>query len=327
MKKITLLLSTLILLGNIVTAQVDLKKGLYLDLPLDQSVKDNSGNKYDFTVKRAGSWATNRFGKDSNTAFVSHKDSTWLVRNNFTMPTDFTISVWVKPFSDNQQSIILNLGNSALNGFGITMSDGNGSSGNKLLITANGKAYDLTGSTETLTKNTWQHIIVIRKSGKFYLYKDTILNSSATDITDPDNGVLNIANSIEQIGAGGKAFDGAIDDIKIYNRAVSDSEIVALNKEKLITTNILADNFDSDLNIDIYPNPVNSNNFSIKIPEGNDLDKLEFVNIAGQLISTELLLKSNQNYLVNIPSSTLPGIYFARIRMKDREIVKKVIVQ
>lgn len=327
MKKLILLFPLLFAAFSLY-AQVDLKKGLLLYLPLDMTANDTSGNNYDFTVKRAGSWTANRFS-DNNSAFLSHKDSSWLVRDSFQTPAEFTISAWVKPFSDNQRALILGLGNSASNGFGITISNGTGSSGNKLLVTASGIEYDMTKSTETLTKNVWQHIIVSRKSGKFYLYKDAKLNSSGNDITDPDNGVLNIANSIEQIGAGGKAFDGAIDDVKIYNRALSDSEIVALNEEKPVTTNI-SESVQSQHSIEIYPNPVTANYFTVQLNKNNKteiLQSVEIVNLAGQVVSSQQINMYINNYNINLPQAIKPGIYFVRIKTNETELIEKLIIQ
>ncbi len=70
--------------------------------------------------------------------------------------------------------------------------------------------------------NTWYHYVMVRNDGGlFKLYKNGVLQSSTSDST--------VVNSVLRIGkAGSEYFNGLMDDLRIYNRTLSASEIAEL---------------------------------------------------------------------------------------------------
>jgi hypothetical protein len=79
----------------------------------------------------------------------------------------------------------------------------------------------------TISTNTWYHLnVVYRDSGSdYYVYLDGNLVSTFSAATPSDSSGSTLgANN----GGGSPYFDGIIDDLRIYNRALSEPEIQAL---------------------------------------------------------------------------------------------------
>ncbi|HEX3007650.1 MAG TPA: LamG domain-containing protein, partial [Bacteroidales bacterium] len=80
--------------------------------------------------------------------------------------------------------------------------------------------------------NTWHHILTQRNGSKFFLYIDGIKISSIDCPSDllPSTRYTNIGGA--WIGTTGayQQFKGDIDDLRLYDRALSDDEIIYLSK-------------------------------------------------------------------------------------------------
>jgi len=140
-----------------------------------------------------------------------------------TLTATSTISVWVKPNGAN-----------ASNGYIIHKY--NIFSGNFVLRDFSGvwhaSAFNVGSSpflTAAITSSAWQHLVfVYEPSGTVSLYKDGVLASSKTvgqfgtitstpiDVTIGDHATL------------ARAFNGSIDDVRIYNRALSSGDVTQL---------------------------------------------------------------------------------------------------
>ena len=97
--------------------------------------------------------------------------------------------------------------------------------------TGDGTNYNVTCNSTALNNNTWHLITAVRdvSSDKIFIYVDGQPAGSATDTT-----VTSLANNDNvSIGNGGasyteKDFGGIMDDVRIYNRALSSTEVQAL---------------------------------------------------------------------------------------------------
>jgi uncharacterized protein (TIGR02145 family) len=139
----------------------------------------------------------------------------------------FTISLWVKPSSINGIQEFLHQ-NTSPNAFYIGTHTG---------ILRCGDSYQSTGIN--IVNNIWQHLIIVRNfmnNVKIY-FNGSLLGTSNSDIslggltTDP----LVFGN---QYGQFGEFFNGILDDIAIYNRALSQSEITQLYNANSCIANI-----------------------------------------------------------------------------------------
>ena len=76
-------------------------------------------------------------------------------------------------------------------------------------------------NSSQLNLNTWYHAVVLRRSGTTYFYINGKLVNSFVDSKDYPAQSVTIGN----YGGGGYGWNGLIDEVKIYNYALTDSEI------------------------------------------------------------------------------------------------------
>lgn len=80
-------------------------------------------------------------------------------------------------------------------------------------------------NTTAVSLNSWHHIVVSVNAGNVTFYLDGAADGTAT-------GAVSInANAIGQDFSGGESFQGYMDDVRIYNRALSGSEVTDLYQE------------------------------------------------------------------------------------------------
>ncbi|MQP23481.1 T9SS type A sorting domain-containing protein, partial [Flavobacterium sp. LMO8] len=108
-------------------------------------------------------------------------------------------------------------------------------------------------------------------------------------------------------------FNGAIDDLKIYNYALNATEISSLYTNNTLSTSDFSQN---NLEVALYPNPVND---ILNIETALELQSVEIYNIQGQKV-----LSSNQKQ-INV-SDLAAGMYMVRIQDIDNNIATKKIV-
>ena len=82
-----------------------------------------------------------------------------------------------------------------------------------------------------MTDNTWHHVAAVRdtQTDKLYIYLDG--NSDATPVADTTlttlatNEPFGVGHRVSTMPSGDKYFGGLIDDVRIYNHALSQAEI------------------------------------------------------------------------------------------------------
>src|ERR1035437_9972529 len=141
-----------------------------------------------------------------------------------TATDNVTMEAWVNwngTTTDNQ-FIVLN-GNSSGSGYGIYLNNWNNEGGNKVAILCGGNA--VISSEATLTPGIWYHLAAERTSGTWKLFingNETTLsnNSTASPNTPTDNVLIGASQS-------GEYFNGSIDEVRIWDVARTQAEIVA----------------------------------------------------------------------------------------------------
>jgi prepilin-type N-terminal cleavage/methylation domain-containing protein len=85
----------------------------------------------------------------------------------------------------------------------------------------------LNSTTPTLGLNTWRHVAGVWNATNVYLYVDGSLVASVASVVVPRNstGQLNIG---AKFSSGTQCFRGKLDEVRIYNRALSAAEILDL---------------------------------------------------------------------------------------------------
>jgi hypothetical protein len=216
-----------------------LRIGLIAYYQFKNSGADSSGKANNVTYYKNITSVANRLNF-SNSAFSFDGQNSYLTVNDNNdlrlSNTDFTLNAWVKlnSFSPNTGTYILSKRTSGLNsGWGFSV---NGQQTNVGVV---GGVYFGPGglnasavSTKSISLNKWSMVTVIYNSTKqqISIYIDGVLDNVTNNIPAPN--ALITANMF--IGADNPANGtfyytyGALDDIRIYNRALSASSVQKL---------------------------------------------------------------------------------------------------
>ncbi|MFT7615681.1 MAG: hypothetical protein ACI8Y7_000503 [Candidatus Woesearchaeota archaeon] len=147
---------------------------------------------------------------------------------------DFTWSAWVLPFRSGvtYEPIMSN----GLYSPGLYTSLTNGEWGLYWLgaLPAGGK----------ITPGDWTHIVVVRRDGQISYYKDGVREPNQyTNSRSVSNNKFSIGSNGGLIGAGGRFGSIFLDEVRVYNRGISDSEIAQIRDEDLnyfVKSNVLS---------------------------------------------------------------------------------------
>ena len=221
--------------GSLITKS--LLTGLIAFYPFNGNANDASSNHYNGIVSGA-SLASDRFGK-AKSAYsftgISPIGDHINVNAVFFNPgwTSFSISIWSNSNTiDNTPNgkivqdivgtipaavaIAYNWGGS--NKYSMWASSNSPSSGWDVLYN-----YQ---SISNIVSNKWKHIVMVKNNTTYSIYIDGFLDNSINTNIVSTNSLRGL-----MIGAyenGGEPFNGKLDDIRIYNRALSQSEITYL---------------------------------------------------------------------------------------------------
>jgi hypothetical protein len=229
MKKIVLIVTALMVLHGILTGQVNLDSGLVAYYPFNGDSKDKSGNGRHGTV--VGATVTrDRFGKKNSAYSFDGRNDFIAVPDNAFGPKiqEFTISCWIKSgdnIPDGTVRSIFHKG--SYNGWmSVFLSENN-------TIEFQAIGVDLWNSVQSPFQGGWVNVIGLYRRGKNLEIWINGAFGSYLEISEYD--LYQEPWSRASIGSfdRGKSqfWKGMIDDIRIYNRAISEDEIVALRNE------------------------------------------------------------------------------------------------
>jgi hypothetical protein len=198
-----------------------LKRGIHAYYSFDETnayadsigVNDGSLTGTGGNIASNGGKIGDGFDTQGNTAYVD-------VGNGLSWTDgDFSVSLWVKP----NQSNITFLANGLSGDFTHIGFD----SSNQFFVTTSNNSSSLTlSSLSTYTTGSWYHVVVTRTGSKGNLYVESLLEGSGSNalksgtVGDTTNGRLGAAE--------GSDVDVLIDEVGIWNRVLSESEVKLL---------------------------------------------------------------------------------------------------
>lgn len=247
------------LLGTVsIQAQLTIQDSLVAHYRFKGNTNDVSGNGNHGTNNGA-SLTTDRFGWP-NSAYEFNGTSSWISTNSTFDYPERTISLWVYPTSASGTGVNAPF---AMSQDANTLSYGViqvAYSGGTLQLHAGGETPSYNAGAAVLSK--WLHIVLVRTATSTLYYLDGTLASTGTSGTLAS---ATFGNTTCVIGTGRKTTDqffaGKIDDIRIYNRALTAAEVDTLYNE---TTTGINSNKIVDTDWMILSNPVVGPNISIK---------------------------------------------------------------
>ena len=236
-------LNSLISQLNAIIAQLTsmptaLTYGLVAWYPFTGSAVDSSGNGNNGTVYGA-TLTTDRFG-NTNSAYYFNGSSYISVPSSQSLNCNsaITISCWAKQSSNSSTEQVLVSRERHLDGMSYKLATLNNNLGlglnNDTTILGN-PASNLGGITTSggLTSGVWQHLIGTWDGQTLRLYINGNLSLSQSVLFSTNNGLLLNSSMNLYIGKwmttlsswGFNYYTGSIDEVRIYNRALSQAEI------------------------------------------------------------------------------------------------------
>lgn len=231
---------------------LNLTKGLILNLPFNGDAKDNSGYEH-HGINNNATMTTDRHGNPNSaysfngrTSYIDVPHSKW-----FNLNYEATFSAWIYQTSINQDLItptlysgrIIEKGNAGVNnGFMMdaihavnTVTSENdicncADEQTAIRFIGGNAAYS---NKNCYALNEWQHIIVTFKNGEVKLYYNGVLVSRTilSNTSIPNNSLpVRIGATQPLNGFNHLTFRGKIDEVRIYNRALNEREVKALYK-------------------------------------------------------------------------------------------------
>jgi hypothetical protein len=340
MKKIIL---SIFLLGTLLSASAQVPNyvptnGLVGYWPFSGNANDVSGKGNNGTVNGA-TLTTDRFGNVNSAYSFDGTSNTITTSNSFCSnlnTKDVTISLWSLSKKVKQQSLFEEIPNNKtyrLNAhlnyqlLGYTLWDCGD-------MTAGGR---LTDTISSASLNVWEHYVFIASgtTSEMKIYRNGILEKVGTYSSS--------YSSKGNISFGGdpKYFEGKIDDIGIWNRALTQQEINNLYNGNIcyktisVTDTLIINVKRTSLNplaytntLKVYPNPTND---KITIDNG-DLSKMTGYSIKIYNSIGQQLFQSNitqQQFSLDITQWGSNGIYFMELKDNNGNIVdiKKIVLQ
>ncbi|MEY2692376.1 MAG: hypothetical protein RIT03_766 [Bacteroidota bacterium] len=348
MKKQLLLLSLFAM--NVLVAQVPSyvpTTGLVGYWPFNGNANDQSGNGNNGTLMNGVLLTSDRFNNlNSAYSFDGIDDFIQVPNSNsISIIGDITISAWVKTNgynNQNYQTIVSKRETYWTWEYAVAYSYHTNIIHNTKFLASRalGMGNQEQGwSTTPYNQNSWENWVVTISNNQMKLYKNGILDHTQVYSLVPVNQVcpLLFGKNTLADNTNSEQFYGKIDDIGIWNRALTQEEITGLYNASspnecqtlVINTGILSFNPVTYTNtVTIYPNPANDH---ITIDCGNLANvagwNIKISNTLGQEVFSGAM--NTPEYVVPLNSWGGQGLYFVRIYDAQNNLVntKKIILQ
>jgi hypothetical protein len=207
-------------------------EGLIAYYPFNGNATDESGHGHNGIVHGV-SLSADRFNND-NSAYSFNGENNYISADIGKYST-LSVSVWIYPQSPKQwYPLVVKYAQYGLIGL----------AGNHPFYIRDSKVgqcsmHDNPNQSGILSVDHWHHVVATydsKTSKSCSLYVDGILigSNKPTKPLDPKSSIMLFGNTeTGRSSDGGAGFNGLIDDIRIYNRVLSDSEVTTLFNEKI----------------------------------------------------------------------------------------------
>ncbi len=289
--------------------------------PFNGNANDLSLNSNNGTVNGA-TLTSDRFG-NSNYAYSFNGINNYISIGAITLQS-FAISSWIYNSSvnpSNLSAIFSNLNSTPYKGLEFRVQPDS----TLMLVCGIGINWSAPTTTFKLSNNNWYHVVVTSDNSTIKIYVNAIQIASY--------GISGFINNTQGILFGTRApsasnggwYSGKLDDIGIWNRALTQQEVNDLYNTLNPTSSIIENK--NNLISSVYPNPANDKIF-VDFQKNNLVSNysLEILNTLGQVVFKSSNLEEKNSFDL---SNLIKGIYF--VRLVDAQLntvnIKKFILQ
>jgi beta-xylosidase len=241
-----------------------------LDDTSGTTVKDSSGNGYDGTVSGDTSWSDNSLNLGGTNGHVKLPDNIMTGLNQITVST----KVWIDP---NQATpyFIWGLGNTDSGGAGSGYLFTSGNDKYRTSIATGNWTTEQTATDDAAApRGAWKTMTYTLKDGTATIYLDGIKVGQKTGVTIVPGDIGGGRTTANYIGrsvyTADKYLKGKVADFRIYNRALSATEVKDIGADPTAITGVQLDSLKIDPIIDAA-----SNTITLPVKKGTDLTALQ----------------------------------------------------
>jgi hypothetical protein len=245
---------------------------------------------------------TDRFGI-TNAAYSFNGTSSYLTRSSightFTQAGSFSVSIWIKKVNNVTGNVAIMSGTTtSLNFIWLVQCDAT-----KAIFGTNKQqsAWFWTNASTNYVINEWEHYVGVYTANTMTFYRNGFLQGTTTNThTNVNQAILPI-----WIGRGvsGNYFNGSLDDIGIWNRALTPNEITVLYQSTLSVDAFTA------VNVKVYPNPA-SDFLQLEVDAQNIGENYQIIDDLGRIVATGVMVDT----ATEISIATLKsGLYFLKM--------------
>lgn len=208
-----------------ISAQTNLDSGLVAYFPFNGNANDESGNGHDGTINGNALLIADRFNSPERAYTFPDQSSSISLANsvNMNLEAGFTINAWIKYKSGGTKVIVCKHACGFVNGF-IFWIDTDGQI--KLLLGQNG--WSAVGTNQSFVEDEWYMVTATYDAGtstaKVYVDGEAG-GSGSVAYNNFSSNPISIGESYQNNCVAGN-MNGAVDEVKIYNRPLSAAEIL-----------------------------------------------------------------------------------------------------
>ena len=234
---------------------------------------------------------------------------------------EITVASWVYWRGLSSWQRIFDFGNGENEYMFLTPRSGNGQ---MRFAMKNGGNEEQLNTTSALTMNKWIHVAVTIDSESVKLYLDGVLNAESNAFTINPLQFKPALNYIGRSQFSDPLFNGFIDDFRIYNYALSASEIEKISS---LTSGIDNTCTENERYLSLFPVPANERlNISYSSNDSNLETKISVVDISGKVVISEQLDLVDSIYSLDV-SQLNEGIYIFKLTNSKETLIKRFAVK
>src|SRR3990167_3026800 len=204
-----------------------LQKGLLMWLKFDNnSTKDATANTNKGGVTEALSVADRKGQADKALSFDGVDDIVTVSPSVSLRPSIISIAAWIKPTDTGTGRIVSRkTGGSPGSGYVLELT---ATLKPQFRISALAQDYPVT-ATDAIAQDAWSHVVATFDGAAMQIYINGVANGAPT--LAPGTVNYTVTTTSVTIGGISEFFAGSLDDVRMYNRALSAAEVLALYQE------------------------------------------------------------------------------------------------
>ncbi len=264
-------------------------------------------------------------GFDSNGGVSSVLDEAGVSEGIIDVTGDFTISFWVRPSAVNTASLNIlssrrNISGQEAGGVEFVLNP-------QGVLKAAGRSVSSLGAapsnnyilgTTTLTSSVWYHVVLTQNgtTGVSKLFINNGLDDQAT-ATTPNTDFANAWSFGHSFKSSeeDREFNGKIDEIRFYDRELSDAEVSQLYN---FESSVSVPSYESSSRLLIYPNPAQD---VLSISSDANVQEFNIINAVGEQVYSGT--KKNSIDVSNLKK----GVYIIKCVLENNEVVTERFIK